>query len=292
MYAAGKETLMQTGTERIEFTRPHGFPAIETVRVEHSHRLWRAFHETYNVCALIDSAGVDWRRGRELSSARTGDVLFAEPGDLTLSTRLAKPQTFVALSISAPLMQQASEELDLGGKKPHWRASQITNPLLFGRLVQHHRSLVNAGCALEAEHVLADYLPLLFEHCFERRARPIGKRVRSYVLEARDFIHENFAHRFGMDDLSRAVRTSRYHLSRAFRSVFGVSPHEYLVHVRLAKARELLKAGVPIQLAAAQTGFSDQSHLTRRFHAALAITPNHYACAHRTARKSQSPILV
>jgi AraC-like DNA-binding protein len=283
---------MQTDGERIEFTRPHGFPAIEMVRVERSDRLWRAFHETYNVCALIDSAGVDWRRGKELSSARTGDVLFAEPGDLTLSTRLARPQTFVALSISAPLMQQASDELDLGGNKPQWRASQITNPLLFSRLVQHHRSLADAGCALEAEYVLADYLPLLFEHCMERRTGAVAACMRSHVLEARDFIHENFAHRFGMEDLSRAVRTSRYHLSRAFRSMFGVSPHEYLVHVRLAKARELLKAGVPIQLAAARTGFSDHSHLTRRFHAALAITPNHYAGAHRTARKSQSAILV
>ena len=51
--------------EIIKFSQSLHLPGTETVRVETSRRLWRAYHESYNVCALVDSAGMDWRRGRE-----------------------------------------------------------------------------------------------------------------------------------------------------------------------------------------------------------------------------------
>jgi transcriptional regulator GlxA family with amidase domain len=275
---------MQIDTARIEISRPPALPGIEAVCVLRSPKLWRLFHESYKVYALTDSVGVAWRRGTETNSGYTGDMTFAQPGDLTVATALAQPQSFIGLSISAAVMEKAAEELGVDNGRRAWRASQLSNPSVFARFVHHHRSLMQADCALEAENALADCLPLLFEHCVERRAGAVANGGRSYVLEARDFIHENFSRAFGMEELSRAVRMSRYHLSRAFRACFGVSPHEYLVHVRVARARELLKSGVPIPLVATRTGFSDASHLTRSFRAAFSFTPSHYARAAGSAR--------
>jgi AraC-like DNA-binding protein len=272
----------------IQISRPPTLPGIEAVGVQRSAKLWRLFHESYKVYALTASAGVAWRRGTEVNSGCTGDMTFAQPGDLTVATALAEPQSFIGLSICAAVMEQAAEELGVGKRGCDWRASRLSNPAVFARFVHHHQSLMKADCALEAESALADCLALLFEHCVERRAGAAAKGAHSCVLEARDFIRENFSRAFGMEELSRAVRMSRYHLSRAFRSGFGVSPHEYLVHVRVARARELLKAGVPISLTAARTGFSDASHLTRRFRAAFAITPSQYARAAGSARTSRS----
>jgi AraC-like DNA-binding protein len=280
---------MQIDTERIEISRPPTLPDIEAVCVQRSPKLWRLFHESYKVYALTDSVGVAWRRGTQMNSGRTGDMTFAQPGDLTVATALAEPQSFVCLSISASVMAKAAEELGVGKGGRDWRALQLSNPAVFARFVHHHRSLMKADCALEAESALADCLVLLFEHCVERRAGAVARGVRPHVLDARDFIHANFSRAFGIEELSGAVRMSRYHLARAFRACFGVSPHEYLVHVRVARARELLKSGVSISLAAAQTGFCDASHLTRRFRAAYSLTPSQYARAPGSARKSRSP---
>jgi AraC-like DNA-binding protein len=283
---------MQIDTTRIDISRPPALPGVEAVCVQRSPKLWRLYHESYKVYALTDSVGVAWRRGTEVNSGHTGDMTFARPGDLTVATALAEPQSFVGLSISVSVMEKAAEELGVRDGGRDWRASQLSNPAIFARFVHHHRSLMKAECAFEAESALADCLPLLFEHCVERRAGAAAKGLRSCVLDARDFIHENFSRAFGIEELSRAVRMSRYHLSRAFRCRFGVSPHEYLVHVRLARARELLKTGVPIPLVALQTGFSDASHLTRRFRAGFAITPSRYARAAGSARTSRSRTLV
>jgi AraC-like DNA-binding protein len=53
--------------------------------------------------------------------------------------------------------------------------------------------------------------------------------------------------------------------------------------IRLRAAERLLLRGVPIALAAVDTGFTDQSHLTRRFKGSLGITPAKWL---RAARRS------
>ena len=68
-------------------------------------------------------------------------------------------------------------------------------------------------------------------------------------------------------------------------TAFGTSPHRFQVGRRLARAQEMIAAGVPLSEAAAATGFADQSHLTRHFSARFGVTPGRWAAlarAHHT----------
>jgi AraC-like DNA-binding protein len=53
--------------------------------------------------------------------------------------------------------------------------------------------------------------------------------------------------------------------------------------VRVERARLLLARGVPIAQAALDTGFADQSHLTRQFKRFVGVTPGEYARGVRAA---------
>lgn len=78
-------------------------------------------------------------------------------------------------------------------------------------------------------------------------------------------------------DVAADVGVHPVHLARAFRATWGCSPGELIRWRRLDRAAELLRGSqLPAAQIAAETGFVDQSHMTRAFRAAYRITPAAY----------------
>jgi AraC-like DNA-binding protein len=73
-----------------------------------------------------------------------------------------------------------------------------------------------------------------------------------------------------------AFGLSPFHLNRLFCREIGMPPHAFQTQVRIARAKTLLRQGLPITGVAMQTGFADQSHLTRHFKRLLKLTPGQY----------------
>src|SRR5262249_55562462 len=64
--------------------------------------------------------------------------------------------------------------------------------------------------------------------------------------------------------LAKIAGRSPFHFSRVFSRSVGVSPHRYIVHLRLQRALELVRSGeAGLAEVAVRTGFADQSHLWR-----------------------------
>jgi AraC family transcriptional regulator len=71
---------------------------------------------------------------------------------------------------------------------------------------------------------------------------------------------------------------SQAHFLRMFRAVTGTTPHQYLLDLKLEKAKELLAARkTPLIDIAAACGFSSHSHLSTAFGKRFGATPSHYA---------------
>ncbi|NUB23900.1 helix-turn-helix domain-containing protein [Azospirillum brasilense] len=75
---------------------------------------------------------------------------------------------------------------------------------------------------------------------------------------------------------ARRAGMSREGYTRRFRKHHGVPPQAFALQERLNEARLLLRAGEPIAAVAADTGFTDQSHLGRCFRRAFGVTPGRY----------------
>ncbi len=74
---------------------------------------------------------------------------------------------------------------------------------------------------------------------------------------------------------------------RCFRAATGVTAHSFVTQLRITEARRRLAEGEPAAEVAHDVGFADQSHLIRRFRAALGVTPGQYAHESRK-RRSQT----
>jgi AraC-like DNA-binding protein len=77
-------------------------------------------------------------------------------------------------------------------------------------------------------------------------------------------------------ELAAAARMSRYQLIRTFRNFTGMTPHAWHLSQRINRARQYLRAGMPLADVAYRLGFADQSHFQRTFKAYAAATPNSY----------------
>lgn len=96
------------------------------------------------------------------------------------------------------------------------------------------------------------------------------------IARVRDYLHARMDTDIGLDELAAVAGVDRFRLTRRFARAFGMSPHAYLVRLRLRVARRLLAAGRSPAQVAAETGFADQSHLGRWFRRAYRMTPAAY----------------
>jgi AraC family transcriptional regulator len=70
---------------------------------------------------------------------------------------------------------------------------------------------------------------------------------------------------------------SRVHFVRMFRAATGYSPHNYLLNLKLERARELLRnPSISLIDIALDCGFSSHSHMSRLFHKIVGVTPSAY----------------
>jgi len=89
----------------------------------------------------------------------------------------------------------------------------------------------------------------------------LGKEV---LARLRDYIVSNIGEPIEVAALAKIAGRSPFHFSRVFSRSVGVSPHRYIVHLRLQRALELARGGqAGLAEIAVRTGFSDQSHLWR-----------------------------
>lgn len=96
------------------------------------------------------------------------------------------------------------------------------------------------------------------------------------VARAHDWLERHFAEPVSLEQLAEVAGLSRFHLLRAFRRRYGLTPHAWLLRRRVNHAKALLRAGASPAAAAMASGFADQSHLGLHFRRLVGLTPAAY----------------
>jgi len=104
-------------------------------------------------------------------------------------------------------------------------------------------------------------------------------RIELYkrLSRAMDVLRSGFCGEINLDQLAAAACLSKYHFLRLFRTAYGLSPYQYIQHLRLEKARVLLTDSVmPVTDVAGLLGFDNSQSFSRLFYQRMGLYPTQY----------------
>jgi len=108
----------------------------------------------------------------------------------------------------------------------------------------------------------------------DERSAPIKPVDRDRAIEAASFITAHAEQALSLDAVAGQLGLSPFHFLRLFWRELRVTPHQYLIRARLARAAVLLlDTHASITEVAYAVGFADLSNFVRTFHREVGCTP-------------------
>jgi AraC-like DNA-binding protein len=255
---------------------------IQAIQAHSSHTFSRHTHDQFGI-GLMARGAQKSASGRGLVEACAGDVITCNPGEVHDGVPIGPaPRSWTMLYLDPQLVATFMADITDGRKG----ACELPRPVVrdgptaqrLGRLCS---ALTSSG--LPAGPVLIDeQLLLLLAGLQDDAARP-GSRpaAPAAVARARQCIDDDPAAPVTLAELACHSGLSRFQLVRGFAKATGLTPHAYLLQRRVHLARRLITQGLPLRDAAADSGFADQSHMTRLFVRNYGVSPGAYAAAVR-----------
>jgi AraC family transcriptional regulator, exoenzyme S synthesis regulatory protein ExsA len=120
--------------------------------------------------------------------------------------------------------------------------------------------------------------------CFPEALATINNKQRRSLKE---FMTANFAKPLSIEDYAYLTGRSIASFRRDFVDHFGISPKQWLIDKRLAKAKELLtRNGTTVSQIALEVGYENFSHFVKAFHKKYGTSPKQFLM------KSRKEVLV
>ena len=102
---------------------------------------------------------------------------------------------------------------------------------------------------------------------------------KKYVVEKIvDYLEDHYTEKISLDQIAQNMYLSPFYISRIFKSEVGDTPINYLINLRMEKARQLLreKPNCSVQEIALQVGYDDAYHFSKLFKKHYGNSPSQY----------------
>lgn len=252
-------------------------PDVEAVVATSGHRFARHTHEQFGI-GLIFSGAQKSLSGRGMVEAEAGDLITVNPNEVHDGAPIGEARSWSILYFDPAVMEGLAREIAGGGTN----RSEIPRPVIHDRLLaDRFRALFSAVTGDEEGMRCEELLLSVIADALRETAMPEGPAMAPHsIVHARSKIDDDPAAEISLADLARESGLSRFQVLRAFARATGFTPHAYHVQARVHLARRLIAGGAPLAEAAAESGFADQSHMTRAFVSRYGLTPGTYARGH------------
>lgn len=236
------------------------------------------------VIAVTELGGAEISSRRISETARPASLFVSNPQELQ-SSRMGRSERwrYRAMYLSRPAVDAVMRELGIE-TPPLFALSMVDDPALARGFGMLHRTLEADHDRLAEEELLVGTIGTLFQRYGGGHRMAGAPRDRVLVDKVVALMRAEYSRGLRLATLAAAVELTSFQLIGLFKRTVGLTPHAYLIQVRLEMACCLLRRGYPIVQAAVDAGFCDQSALTRHLKRCYGITPQQFAEAARAQR--------
>lgn len=127
--------------------------------------------------------------------------------------------------------------------------------------------------------IVAPSVSRQFNYVVHRNA---GQRVSERIQTSARWLEENGHRHVGIDEAAQVAEMSERNFLRRFKAELGVTPSDYLLHVRLdMSCRLLAETALSVDKVARRCGIGSGGQLSKLFRKHLGKTPTDYRANHR-----------
>lgn len=260
------------------YRRPPGLPGVELLHLaDPDFRFAPHVHDAY----------VFWFNGHgaervSINGIGGSDILQPDsfgvvaPGETHANHAVTDERSLQSLYVDEAVITDVATQTGTSVHHAAFRSRLQRDPQSRAALCRLHTILMHsADTFLQREAFLDTFTHLLHRHG-EAATPPRLPAALDKVRHAESVMHERYGQPLDVDELAAHCGCTACHLIRLFRRHRGMTPHAFLMDLRLRRAKSFIALGTAIADAAIDTGFTDQSHLTRRFAVRFGITPGAY----------------
>lgn len=250
-------------------------PGVHAVEASSTHSFPRHTHDQFGI-GLIRSGAQKSMSGRGMVEAGPGMVITVNPGEVHDGLPIGEAgRSWNMLYFDPEALQDIFDGLDRTRGAFEFHHPVVDDGDLARRFSRLYRAMTESDELLLPAEEMAQLLMDWLVPSTKSETRQAG----SGIGRARECIDDAPAESVSLSDLANLCGMSRFQFLRSFARSTGLTPHAYLLQRRIDRARRLIAAGMSLAEAAADSGFFDQSHMTRHFTRVLGLTPGAYALA-------------
>ncbi len=217
----------------------------------------------------MDEGGQVSASGRGQVQALAGQIITTNPGEVHDGVPIQQhPRSWRMVYLTPQSLAEMVGQTDV----------EITCPVLdngplhklFDTLFRQWSPMTMAGETDMLEELLTRASGSMVQH-YGRQ--PLADELHISLSPVRECLLDQLDNPPSLAVLANLAGLSRYQLVRQFSKVHGLPPFAWLQQHRVRHAQVLIAKGTSLSDAALDSGFSDQSHLTRAFARYLGFTP-------------------
>ncbi len=112
------------------------------------------------------------------------------------------------------------------------------------------------------------------------------------IVQAKLFIDSNYYQAINLNDIADEAFFSRFHFIRLFNNIYGKTPYQYLIAVRVEQARLMLQKGAAVNDTCYAVGFDSLPSFSALFKKIITLSPAAYRAQElkRAVEMAKSPL--